>query len=603
MTAWLLAAGVGLAFAVLQYGIGRRARGASGLLVALLRAVAITIVAALLFDAPAGSAKPIGPWVALDASASWLRGSANDSSAWKTALERTRDARGDTLLLFGDSVRAGRSDAKPTDMASLVAPAVERALAAGRPLVVVTDGDLDDPETLKLLPSGSRVVVVPRTSKPDVAVVSLDVPRAIVSGDTVEVKVGLIAGPAGSPASTISLALGKRLIVSSPVDAFTPYSERSITLRGPITGTEGPNVLTAAVIAPNDAERRNDSVSVAVDLSRAASAVFVSTSPDPDARYALSILRGALAIPTRGYLRVAPGMWRVDGALAPVTESFVRDALKDAPVGILHGDTSVFGPPRALVQGPLALLVPPPAEDGEWYVSSAPPSPLSAALSGLPYDSLPPIVTVQSPLRGDWTALEARRGREQDRRPVIVGTERPRRTITVAGSGFWRWRVRGGVAADAYGALWGSVFDFLSAQRADKRAAVPDDRVFRAGEPIRWRRGSAADSVVTVERAQRGGTARADSVVLRFPGDANVVESPPLAAGVYDVSTRGGRSLLIVNASHEWLPRAPRATAGGGAAPMVVDNAPRLRSFGWVFAIALALLCAEWVLRRRLGLR
>src|SRR6185369_5842231 len=209
MTAWLLAAGVGLLFALLQYGLGRRARGASAMLVALLRALAITIVAALLFDAPAGSAKAIGPWVALDASASWLRESGSDSSAWKSAVQKARDAHGDSLLLFGDSVRSGRADARPADLASIVAPAVERALAAGRPLVVVTDGDLDDPETLKLLPSGSRVEIVPRASKSDVAVVSVEVPRAIVSGDTVEAKVALIAGPAGSPASTLTLSLAK----------------------------------------------------------------------------------------------------------------------------------------------------------------------------------------------------------------------------------------------------------------------------------------------------------------------------------------------------------------------------------------------------------
>ena len=61
--------------------------------------------------------------------------------------------------------------------------------------MVVTDGELTDPEALSDLPAGSRVVVVNRVQAPDLAVASLELPRAIVSGDTVEVRVGLVAGP------------------------------------------------------------------------------------------------------------------------------------------------------------------------------------------------------------------------------------------------------------------------------------------------------------------------------------------------------------------------------------------------------------------------
>src|SRR5205085_8958652 len=115
----------------------------------------------------------------------------------------------------------------------------------------------------------------------------------------------------------------------------------------------GPAILRAIVASADDAERRNDTLSVAIDLSRAASAVFASTSPDFDARYALAVLRGALGIPTRGFFRVAPGEWRVEGALTPIAEAEVRQSLRDAPVAILHGDTAAFGPPRIATLGPL----------------------------------------------------------------------------------------------------------------------------------------------------------------------------------------------------------------------------------------------------------
>ena len=93
-----------------------------------------------------------------------------------------------------------------------------------------------------------------------------------------------------------------------------PFGERSVVVRVRLDGSGG-SLLQAAVTSADDAERRNDTLSVAVDLSRAASAVFVSTSPDFDARYSLAVLRGSLGIPTRGFFRVAPGEWRVEGSL------------------------------------------------------------------------------------------------------------------------------------------------------------------------------------------------------------------------------------------------------------------------------------------------
>jgi hypothetical protein len=172
----------------------------------------------------------------------------------------------------------------------------------------------------------------------------------------------------------------------------------------------------------------------------------------------------------------------------------------------------------------------------------------------------------------------------------------------VAASGLWRWRFRGGASSDAFTALWGSIFDWLAAQRADRRAAVPDERLLRAGEPVRWRRGSPTDTVVSVTLRQRGG-ARVDSVTLRFAPDANIAESRPLAPGIYEAESRGGSSLLAVNPSREWLPRAPRVAGGAVRGAVAADMAPRLRDRGWVYALAILMLCAEWILRRRRGMR
>jgi len=565
MSSWLLALAIGIVVALIQYGARDPRSGGANLIAALLRVGAVTLLVALLLDAPSARARPVSTWAALDASLSMNRG---DSTVWRAASDTIRRVGADSVFLFGDSVRRGNPTGPPRDLSTQLRPAVERALGAGHPLIVVTDGEIDDPDAARGLPAGSRIVVLAHSVRRDLAVASIDVPRAVVSGDTIETRVGVVAGSGGARAGSLTIALEGKTIATSPIDSLAPFAERTIVIRSKLEGSGGPSILRAIVASPGDAEPRNDTASVAIDLSRAATAVFVSTSPDFDARYALAVLRGSLGIPTRGFFRVAPGEWRIEGALTPVGEADVRQAVREAPVAIIHGDTAAFGPPRSITLGPLALIVTTSTE-GEWYPSAAP---------------------------------EARRGRGDERKPILVGSDEPRRVAIVAASGLWRWRFRGGVASDAFTALWGSIFDWLAAERADHRAAVPDDRMLRAGDPVRWRRGSPTDSVVSVALHQRG-TSRVDSLTLRFGGSASVVETQPLAPGIYDATTRGGSALLAVNPSREWLPRPPRVPAGPVRGALSADVGPRLRTAGWAYALAILLLCVEWILRRKRGMR
>ncbi|HEY4306479.1 MAG TPA: hypothetical protein VGM82_18535 [Gemmatimonadaceae bacterium] len=597
MSPWFVAILAGIVVAFVQYG-GRDLRAGPSIASALLRVGAVAIVVALILDAAAAPSKPVAPWAALDASLSMMRG---DSALWIAARDSARRVRADSILAFGDSARRGDSTTEPHDLSSNLRPAVERALGAGHPLVVITDGELDDPEAARSLPNGSRIVVLPHAATRDVGVSTIDVPRAVVSGDTVEARVTVVAGGSGVRGATLGLSLEGKLLGSVPIDTLGAYGERVVSMKVRMEGSSGPSVLRAFVSAADDHERRNDTLAVAVDLSRAATAVFVSTSPDFDARYSLAVLRAGLSIPTRGFFRVAPGEWRVEGALTPISEGDVRAALREAPVAIIHGDTAAFGAPRAATIGPLALIVTSGTE-GEWYPSAAPASPLTPALSGVVWDSLPPVGIATTTPHGTWQGVEARRGRGEERKPIVVGTDEPRRVAIVAASGLWRWRFRGGAASDAFTALWGSIFDWLAAQRADKRAAVPDERLLRAGDPVRWRRGSPTDTVVSVALRARGAT-RVDSLTLRFPANATIVESKPLAPGIYDATVRGGSALIVVNASREWLPRAARIASGRVRGSVAADNAPRLRDKGWAYALAILLLCAEWILRRRRGMR
>ena len=69
----------------------------------------------------------------------------------------------------------------------------------------------------------------------------------------------------------------------------------------------------------------------------------------------------------------------------------MRAALAEAPLAIIHGDTALFGAPRAVTKGSLLLYAPSADTLGEWYAVATPPSPISAVLSGVPWDSLAPL--------------------------------------------------------------------------------------------------------------------------------------------------------------------------------------------------------------------
>lgn len=627
MLLWLAALAAGLLLALVGYARSSRVPLADRIPPALLRALAVTLLVALALDAPLGRSRALSSMLALDASASWRRG--GDSNTWRAALaalDSTRRAapRGarDSLLLFGDSVRvASSAPSRPSDRASSARALVDRAVAAGRPVVLVTDGELDDGDALRALPAGSRVIVRRAPARPDAALSTLELPGAAVGGDTIDARIGVVAGAAGANAGTVSLWLDDRRISSTALDALPPYGERVLAVRTPVGATQGAHVLHAVVepsAGGSDAEATNDTLSTSLDVSSTASAVFVSSAPDQDSRFAISVLRGALAVPTRAYLRVAPGAWRVEGTLAPISETAVRAALAAAPLAVIHGDTAIFGAPRSFTRGALALIAPPRAASTaaggggeEWYATGAPASPLAASLGGVPWDSLPPLdvgpsmATAQG--NAGWVGLEARRGRQGERRAAVYGTEGARRVVVVPAAGLWRWQFRGGVASSAFTAVWGGIFDWLGAERTAERLATPIDRVLRAGEPTRWRRGSAADSVVRLVFVRRGppdsGAARVDSVTISFARGASVTEGPAFGPGVYDVRGAGVPTVLVVNASREWLPRRPTVSDGRVGGSVARSNAPGLRALAWPFVLALVALCAEWLLRRRRGLR
>jgi len=631
---WILAVGLGLLVAWMAYArgaaTGQRNRVA---VLAALRWLAVTIIAAMVIGAPSAPPRPAAPLVAIDVSASWRRAGGDDSSTvralrttWADAITEY-GASSPSVVTIGDSLREITHDdvarTTPNDAASRVRAAVDRAAALGRPLVLITDGEVDDADALTDAPLGSRVRVVPRALKRDVAIADLTVPMSASGGDTLQVAALLAAGAAGATEGSLRLDLdGVRSGLIS-VPALAAFATTRVTL--PLVLPRGARtaLLSAVLDIAGDVEPRNDTLRATLEVGDRPPAVFVSTAPDLDVREALVVLRGALAVPTRAYLRLAPGVWREEGSLAAISEAEVRTRAAAAGMLVVHGDTAWAPRASGTTRGARALWSPAPptalaragetSRAAEWYANAAPPSPLSGALSGLPWDSLPPLTLAGVP-RGAITVLSAKLGKQGEALPAIAARDDAgMRTLIISGSGYAGWSLRGGRSAESFTALWGAIFDWLAAGRGDQRAARPAAGWIREGEPVRWRRGGAdsvAMAVVTRRRASiPAGTSRAsssmrgDSLLVRFSAGAVESTSEPLEAGVYDVRTEGGASVLIVNAAREWVPRAPTVRDGVLSRGALSTDAPRLSDSWWPFLAALVLLSAEWIGRRAAGLR
>lgn len=486
------------------------------------------LLIALLLNPAWGAFRPSRPLVALDVSLSWLR--ATDSAAWAEARRLATELGGDSVLLVGSTLRFGVPPAVPLDTAARLFDAAERAQLAGRPLILITDGEVrEDASRLRArLPAGSRTEVIAPVRLPDVAITALETPPAALAGDTVAVRVRIAAANAAPANVELVASADGQILARRPLDSIAAWESRMevITVRLPAGPEEAR--LSIALAAPGDGEPRNDSASRVIHRGLRITALAVSTTPDFDFREIVQAMRGALSVPAPARFRVAPDRW-IDDAGHAIGEAQVRVELARAHVVVLHGDTAYFGEPRGAVRGALALI-PSPADDSEWYVSAAPPSPLAATLGALPFDSLPPVAVGPAPRSG--TPLIEVRATAERRRVAATLEDGDRRVIVVPVRGTARWSLRGGAVRDALATFWGSII-----------AALAE----RPGAGIR----TGAAEVPLPELHPR----------------------QPLP--------------------ESWAPE-------DGTSPL--HRAP-LRSALWPYALVVLLLCAEWVLRRRAGLR
>ncbi|MBC7844085.1 MAG: hypothetical protein H7099_17350 [Gemmatimonadaceae bacterium] len=591
---WGLALGAGLVVAWIAYPSGAVPRIRP--LLMFLRVLAVIAVLALLFDLPIGEARPPAPLVAIDASASWTRGA--DSASWRLARDSAAAAgTAAQTVVFGDSARNATIPSQPADLASRVAPAIQRAAATGQRIVVITDGGLDDPDALLQAVAGSRVVVLPLRPTADRALADISVPSEGRVGDTITVQARVVADAAAPSATSVRWSLDAAALTESPVPALAAGGEAVVESRIVIPPGDSIAVLRASLVV-GDMQPRNDTLAAAFRRGARQRVVIVSTAPDADLRDVATSLRANVALPTDAYFRIAAGRWVRDNTFAPVEESVVRAAVRGATLAVLHGDTTVMGAPSGLGTRALLLLAPPDADAPELMVRAAPSSPLQAALSGIVLESLPPLMAT-SPARGGVAALNAAPGAAATGAMTIVtAIDGDVRRVVITAAGYSRWRARGGVSEAAFQALVGSSTDWLLGARG--RAAVPvlSTQVVRAGAVVRWRRGAQPRSTIVLTR-DGDRAVRRDSLVFGTLVEATM---PALAGGVWRGTVDGIPVVIPVSASREWLPRASTVRTGALNGPAIAMRRGA-RSISWIYLATVLLLAMEWLLRRRAGLR
>ena len=580
----LTAFGVG-AFAYLWYeGLGREGRR-----LAALRGAAGALLALLLLDLTcARSDGARRPLVLLDASYSM------------TAAGGTGEAARDSALAWGEVREFGgaRSELREALLA---------ATAQDRPVVVVTDGVLDDRRDLPAdLLARAAVRLFPRDSIADAAVVAVAAPERLTLGDTLRVEVTLAWHGTLPERRVVRLEDARGRVLQEQVLRGAAGSRATFVL-GTRTLGAGEHLLAARVVAMGDQEPRDDARLLLVSVTPLPGAVLLAAPPDWDARQLHVTLRDVAALPVKGYAHFGDAGWRAMEDLRRVSTDEVARAARGADLLILKGA------PGDVARGvrPKGIWRWPSGEggetqlDGDWYVVPAEgASPLGMAWSGVAVESLPPITRV-TPIEPDprgWVGAGAQLGRRGVVRPILVGRDSAGvRTMLTAADGFWRWAFRPGSGEEAYRQVVASGVNWLlGAADTLAGAARPVRRVVARGIPVQFQRREGTTTTELAVTFTGDSAARIDT--LRFDGNGRAQTVLPPGRWNYTLQGGGRGSVAVESWSAEYVP-APAGLAP--QAPSLGESLGRfaLRDQWWPYLLVVLLLSLEWWLRRRAGLR
>ncbi len=574
---------------------------------AVLRTIGVGAVVLLLINPTRSRPLPTTapPLVLLDASLSM----AGPAGPWRAALDSARRlAVGGPIWRFGDGVAAFDTTAPAAGVTRLAA-GLAAAAARGGPVVVITDGAVTDaadlPPDLRRRP---RVLVLPRPLGFDAYVAAVDGPRRVVTGDTVRLRVaygtaGKRDGGRGKGASLAASVDGRRLATLPVPVPDSGVMVRELTLPASLFPHPGFQTLEVRLDGVGDSEPRDDARLFVIEVSPQPTAVVLAAPPDWESRFFARTLEDVARVPVRLYARTEPGRWRDGATLAPVATDAVARAVAGARLVALIGDPAALASfPRRSGIVRWALTT---ARPGDWYVDPPPASPLAGSLAGVAWDSLPPAAALTE-LPVDSAAivlLTARLGRRGSPRPLVqVRDSAGSRSVTVAGTGLWRWGFRGGASGEAYRTFVAAVSDWLLVERGVGSGERFGPVTLEApnGLPLEWRWAKGAPPPTAVVELEADGRSHLDT--LRF--DASGHAALHLAPGAYRWRATDGpeRGVVAVEQySDEWRP-APVTLGPQAGEPGDARRDVGARDQWWLYVLALAAFVAEWAWRRRQGL-
>jgi hypothetical protein len=591
------------AFAAASY-LGIERLGRRGLLPAGCRAAAWASVGLLVLNpgcpAPGASARPV---VLLDGSLSFTAA----GGRWAEARRAATVLGGGDVRLFGDPDRV--LDSVPVAGVSRLGPSLAAAAASGRPIIVVTDGEISDradlpPDLLRQV----GVRLFPRVAGPAIALRRLEGPERITPVDTLELDVEVVAAELPDTVRSVRLAAraGDRVLARGVVRLDGGSSGHTVLRVPPGSLSPGEHVVSVAMVDTADAEPRDNARLHVLTVTPTPGVVIAASPPDWDSRFLYRTLREVSELPVLGFVQLEPGRWRRMADLVEVAAAEVRRAMAGADLTIR------FGPDAPRERGARALWEWVGAgagmEAGDWYFDRGAASPVTAALATAPVDSFPPatgLVTGELP-DAAWIGLVVKLGRRGADRPALAGWEESgRRTVIVRARGLWRWAFRGAAGEQAYRALVAASVDWLLAARPPQEGRVRAlRRVAPAGRPLLfgWIGGGEPEPVPVRFQSVRGEPPRTDT--LRF--DASGVAAVHLEPGVYTYGVeREGQAegtLAVETYSDEWFPR-PVVLAQAEPTSPPQSGERRPRGEPWLYLLAVAAFAAEWAVRRRMGLR
>jgi hypothetical protein len=567
----------------------------------LCRAVAWASLGLLLINLSCPvRAAPQRPLVLLDASLSLDAVGAR----WKAA--RDSAAGWGEVRTFGDERLT--IDSVPTRGRSLLAPALVAASALDRPVIVVSDGEIEDwreipPDIL----SRTSVRLFARDFQRDLAITRVTGPSRVTAGDSIPLEV--LVQPYGAPVPdtvVVQVSAGTTRVARRRLRLTGQSGGRARITIPTRTLSPGDHVLRVSLAGAGDAETRTDSRLHIVTIAPTPGAVLLAGPPDWDSRFLYRTLRDVSQLPVRGFARLETSRWRSLSDLRPVSTEQVRRAVRQADLLILKGGVGAMG------QGARArgVWTWPSGEGGEgrmagdWYLAAAETSPLAGAFLGQPVDSFPPAVQLISitPPAGAWVALTAQLGRRGSPRPAVFGYQSDRvRHVVVAADGLWRWAFRGGSSEQSYRSWAAATASWLLGGRDTAQGlARPLQPVVPNGRPVTFEwSGSGPPAPVGVVWS---GNNQQRTDTLHFDGSGRATAW--LGPGEYRYQLIGGGrgTVAVEEYSDELLPGPVTVTAREARM-----RAPRGRSSArdwlWLFGLCIIALSGEWFARRRLGLR